>query len=170
MGHYPNSAEDVALKAVQSGFESQVPYHLQRPPFLPDGVYDMDWSYDPDQPPIVVYSPPLGMQSGYFYNFDFAGWHFNDSGLIGVDANYPNGSRKVGHIRLTAILHNPEGNAYFSYHNYDDSGFCSREYAAAWLIAHWYEHYMHTCPCQVNDEKPTRFRYACIKGLLLFLT
>lgn len=128
------------------------------------------WSFDPDQPPIVVYTPALGNK--HLYNFHFAGWHFNDW--------FPNADpvtgRRGGSLLLWAVLHNPEGNAYLSYHSYCEAPLwydpeeyekiAGRKFAAAWLIAHWYEHYMHTCPCQVDDAKPTNFRNACIQTLL----
>jgi hypothetical protein len=145
--------------------------HSPRPPFLHKNV--SDWSFDPEQPPIVVYTPPLGHPG---YNFDFAGWHFH----FYLEPLKDGEMRRRGYVLLWAVLHNPEhGTDYLSFHGYSEAPegyldkeeyekFAGRKFAAAWLIAHWYEHYMHTCPCLIDDHKPTNFRRACINALLEF--
>lgn len=81
-------------------------------------------------------------------------------------------------------LHNPENPgedlsfSYFTLSGYDNvlyrrmpEGLLDwkmRE-AAAWLVAHWYEHYFNICPCIANvhdDEKGSLFRQGVIRGLL----
>src|ERR1700739_1209673 len=93
-------------------------------------------------------------------NYSFAGFDFR------VQIGSPGGSV----LLLDAILLNPEDGKYLSYHSFRISvpagTSSSKEWAAAWLIAHWGEHFMHNCPCQVDDAKPSRFRYAFIDTLL----
>lgn len=149
---------------------------VQLPPRPPSGFPECvweggNWSFDPENPH-VIYTPPLGDKN--LYNFDFAGWHFHD---IGLAADPSSIYQRRGTLLLWGVLYNPEhGCDYLSYHGYSEAPMWSspeeyekingRKFAAAWLIAHWYEHFMHTCPCLVDDGKPTHFRYACIQALL----
>lgn len=96
-------------------------------------------------------------------NWCFAGWEFNVTPLY-----QPQSIRyRVGHVMLHARLHNPEGPGLdSSCHNYTEGGLWTVECAAAWLIAHWWEHYMHSCDCLVDDGKPSHFRWWFIETLL----
>ena len=43
--------------------------------------------------------------------------------------------------------------------------------AAAWLIAHWWEHYLNICPClhgDRDDQEDSPFRQSVISGLLWY--
>ena len=82
--------------------------------------------------------------------FTFCGWAFFDDGE----------KLLISYHRLPNP-HPPE--AYYAYKTY--GRVFGREHAAAWLIAHWFEHYMNTCPC-LNGDKPSKFRHACIEALL----
>ena len=100
-------------------------------------------------------------------NFHFAGFDFRiKCEPIGSDpkdfVNY-----RSGVLLLNAILPNPENGAYLSYHTFNEEfSYWNKKRSAAWLIAHWWEHFMHNCPCQVDDAKPSGFREAFIDTLL----
>jgi len=104
----------------------------------------------------VKYHYPYALQNYRFAGFDFR-YH-----VCPLDVILKYGTK--GRMEFGAILHNPEDNAFLSYHNVWNTW--SKEMAAAWLIAHWWEHYMHTCQCQVDDNRPSRFRWAFIDTLL----
>ncbi len=110
----------------------------------------------------VKYASPRETQTFHFAGFDFR--------VDREPENNPVTYRSIdGVLLLDAILPNPEGYAYLSYHTFREyPHLCTKQWAAAWLIAHWWEHFMHNCPCQVDDAKPSGFRQAFI-GTLLYL-
>lgn len=160
---------------------------------IPGTELDLEnWSHDPDNHADVVYHPGLDHpvyhsatrnQAGDLTKpFEFAGWKFIDTEPHTTSDTEITG-RKTGILRLYAVLHNPEHGAYLSYHTYSEAPAYLPEkekvrydwelgkyFAAAWLIAHWYEHYFHNCPCQVNDAKPSHFRFAFIETMLYMLS
>jgi hypothetical protein len=93
--------------------------------------------------------------------FSFSGWVFADR----VDPKHPETS---GSLLSAHLLHNPERpDLVYAYKGYRPGLLREgREYAAAWLIAHWWEHYLHCCACLVDDHKPSNFRRALIETLL----
>jgi hypothetical protein len=103
--------------------------------------------------PKEQFAPPL---------FRFAGWEFADR----TDPKYP----LVGSLLSAHLLHNPESpDLVYAYKGYKvGSPHSGREYAAAWLIAHWWEHYLHSCACLLDDHKPSAFRHA-LRDTLLFM-
>lgn len=62
-------------------------------------------------------------------------------------------------------LHNPESpTLIYSYKNFIPGSPLGIEYAAAWLIGHWFEHYMDRCDC--TGKPHSAFRYGFISGML----
>lgn len=106
----------------------------------------------------VKYANPREAQTFHFAGFDFR-----------VERPTSSGPIEEWFLVFDAILPNPEGYAYLSYHTFREYPHpCTKQWAAAWLIAHWWEHFMHNCACQVDDAKPSGFRQAFI-GTLLYL-
>jgi hypothetical protein len=101
-------------------------------------------------------------------NFEFSGWKFKFT---------PPQGRDSGVLILYKQLENPHPpDLFLSYRTYRTEGaepFVGKQYAAAWLIAHWYEHKLKICAC-MNGEEPDLdgssigFRHALIKYLLLY--
>ena len=98
-------------------------------------------------------------------NYTFAGWEFERRDDTGGDMN-------INVLILWKELKNPHPpDAVLSYKGFGKA--YGVEYAAAWLIAHWYEHKLQICPCQ-NGEEPDanesslRFRAAFIESLLFY--
>ena|SRR5215472_7724591 len=104
--------------------------------------------------------------------FEFMGWKFGDR---------PHGQQ--GLLSCFKPLLNPfPKDAYWSYCTYELLGLGDvplgprrdtlqsfvKKRAAAWLIAHWYEHALVVCPCQqeAEEDKPSNFREAVISGLI----
>jgi hypothetical protein len=113
----------------------------------------------------VAFEIPKPEESYNGKTFMFMGWEFKDSEF--TDPAYP--EIRQGHLISHHRLHNPDPpEAYYAYRGYkvDSTYFHStREYAAAWLISHWFEHYIGTCPCLKGDG-PSNFRTAFIETLL----
>lgn len=64
---------------------------------------------------------------------------------------------------LNKHLLNPDSpEAIYSYKYFHDGS--DPKDAARWLIAHWYEHALSTCPC-LHGDPPSNFRRACIDTL-----
>jgi hypothetical protein len=99
-------------------------------------------------------------------NYTFMGYHFEDS------YQHPDPDR--GWLLFHAVLHNPEApNMTHSYHGYIRKlagRWGGREWAAAWLIAHWHEHALNICGCQGHgrnaDEDALKFRYEFIDKVM----
>lgn len=96
--------------------------------------------------------------------FTFMGWEF---------ADHHGTSQTTGeawaHLLSWHILHNPDSpDAIYAYKGYkfgEDDRPLGRKYAAAWLISHWFEHYMGACPC-LHGDGPSNFRDAFMETLL----
>lgn len=103
--------------------------------------------------PEITYSGPT---------FTFMGWEFNYH-------EYTSEGYSGGHLVSWHRLVNADPpNAIYAYKCYKPgSTEATREYAAAWLIAHWFEHYMGICPC-LHGDGPSNFRTACIEALLSY--
>ena len=92
--------------------------------------------------------------------FTFMGWEFADREVMTSDG------KLTGYLLSWHILPNPEApNLIYSYKGYWPEQPGSRTYAAAWLISHWFEHYMGVCPC-LHGDGPSNFRTAFIETLL----
>ena len=89
--------------------------------------------------------------------YSFAGWEFWQVEQDG----------KAMLILEKELLNPHPPNAILSYKCFQQ-GTDPRE-AAAWLIAHWYEHALDICPCQHGEEgnaRSIRFRHYCMDSLL----
>lgn len=121
------------------------------------------------------------MLAGNLDSFEFMGWRFRMMG----------GGVGTGTLCCFKPLINPfPPGAYYSFHcfrvlevgeltgtnaaaiaHYQEM---IKKEAAAWLIAHWYEHALILCPCQTDaereneDHKPSNFRRALISSLLWY--
>jgi hypothetical protein len=94
--------------------------------------------------------------------FTFMGWEFKDHPF--TDPAYPD--IRQAHLISFHKLHNPHPpEACYAYIGYKPDAPGDREYAAAWLISHWFEHYMGVCPC-LHGDGPSNFRTAFIETLL----
>jgi hypothetical protein len=113
--------------------------------------------------------------------FEFMGWRFSNVHI------YNSGPDVVGtNLFCWKRLFNPErpnavySQANFRYSNYDSTlyrcmpdrlKFHRTKECAAWLIAHWWEHYLEICPClhgERDDKEDSNFRRAVIQALLWY--
>lgn len=113
-------------------------------------------------------------------NYTFAGWEFSDRAYELSVNDY--GGRRRHTLVLWKELENPHPPTWiYSYCGWTESGDRPQdqrhrrgiEYAAAWLIAHWYEHKLRICSCQHGEEpddnaSSLRFREAFIESLLFY--
>lgn len=101
--------------------------------------------------------------------FTFMGWKFEIrshvspvSGEIGIEGSF---------MLLWKKLINPETPQLIYSYRGIGSGHLAKERAAAWLIAHWWEHALDICPCQHgkrDDAAGSNFRYHVIESLLWY--
>jgi len=96
------------------------------------------------------------------YPVSLFGWDFMNMPL-------PIESDGVSRATLRSLhrLPNPESPGFiYAYKNYRvGSPGMGIEYAAAWLIAHWFEHLFATCAC-LNNGESGRFRFGVIETLM----
>jgi hypothetical protein len=113
--------------------------------------------------------------------FEFMGWRFTIK-----EAHSYNESLPLTYVMCWKRLFNPEnkGEVYsqanFSHGSYDTVLYRDMpdrlklhrtKEACAWLIAHWWEHYLEICHClhgERDDQEDSNFRRAVIQSLLWY--
>lgn len=114
--------------------------------------------------------------------FSFAGWTFSVRTV-----HNPNEVVPKTYLFCYKRLFNPETpSEVYSQVNFSDDGFSRLLYGeampprlklekqkrcAAWLIAHWWEHYLEICPClggKRDDGEDSNFRRSVIESLLWY--